>query len=218
MAQQGLSSLASRTSFPLGGKTRWRQLPVCSFLLCGSQDTLVGGSAIHMSHTYLLCALHVSFVYLVCISPPTPDPRHSCAKELRPWADSRHCGQMGGGTKVYHIGPHAAHLFFTKSGPAPPSLHTTVWCRRMSPPSPQCHSHAHPPSTHSPAVLVVISTDVAEVSSEGLHSQRAGDLPASPLDDDTCGCDRSSDPIQEPRPGGGGGGLGQHHPSAASAE
>lgn len=52
------------------------------------------------------------------------------------------------------------------------------------------------PPTHSLAVFVVVSADVAEVSSKGFHGQRAGDFPTPPLDDDACGRDRSSVRIQ----------------------
>lgn len=58
--------------------------------------------------------------------------------------------------------------------------------------------HTHRLPTHSLAVLVVVSADVAEVSSKSLHGQRAGDFPAPTLDDDACGGDRSS---VHPHPG-----------------
>lgn len=45
----------------------------------------------------------------------------------------------------------------------------------------------HQPPAYSLAVLVVVSADVAEVSSKGLHGQRAGDFSAPPLDNDACG-------------------------------
>lgn len=64
--------------------------------------------------------------------------------------------------------------------------------------APQSPSHRHlkaqPPPPHAPAVLIVVSADVAEVSSKGLHGQRAGDFPTPPLDDDTCGGDGGAQP------------------------
>lgn len=60
----------------------------------------------------------------------------------------------------------------------------------FAPQSPShCHLKAQWPPPHIPAVFIVVSADVAEVSSKGLHSQRAGDFPTPPLDDDTCGGD-----------------------------
>lgn len=65
------------------------------------------------------------------------------------------------------------------------SQHTV--CRCHLPPPSHRHLKAQRPPPHAPAVLIVVSADVAEVSSKGLHSQRAGDFPTPPFDDDTCG-------------------------------
>lgn len=107
-------------------------------------------------------------------------------------------------------------------GPMPPArtpaAHAPdITCMHTSRPG------THLPPTHSLAVFVVVSADVAEVSSKGLHRQRAGDFPAPTLDDDACEGDRSS---VHPHPGcpvpgrgaGRGGELDQHRPSRASTE
>lgn len=54
-----------------------------------------------------------------------------------------------------------------------------------------------PAPAHLLAVLVVVLADVAEVGREGLHGQRAGDLPAPPLDDRSCR-DRRDPPLSLP--------------------
>lgn len=61
----------------------------------------------------------------------------------------------------------------------PPLVHAPPWLRAAS---------------HSLAVLVIISADVAEVSSKRLHGQGTGDPPTLPPDDHPCGEDRRSHP------------------------
>lgn len=133
-------------------------------------------------------------------------PTHHCAGVVvcQPPSPRPHATPM-------HTGRPRTHQLPTH----PPAAHAPdATCAHTSCP----HTRWLP--THSLAVLVVISADVAEVSGKGLHGQRAGDFPAPPLDDDACGGDRSSGPIQSAQFLGVGRGeeLDQYCPSRASAE
>lgn len=62
------------------------------------------------------------------------------------------------------------------------------------------HIFFFPCTDHSLAVLVIVSADVAKVSSKRLHGQRAGDLQVLSLDDDSCTKEEISIPSQFPPP------------------
>lgn len=91
------------------------------------------------------------------------------------------------------IGPHAPNA--CSSACLGHHYLPTPVCRcRSSRKAPATATRRHSGRPHTPAVLIVISADVAEVSSKGLHGQRAGDFPTPPLDDDTCGGDGGAQP------------------------
>lgn len=107
---------------------------------------------------------------LSCVPRPTTGSVEGGAPQQGP-RDLPEARQVHGQTRDRD----GASLFRSKLGKeGPPHTRATMLSSETSP-------------APSLAVLVVVSADIAEVSSKRLHGQGAGNLATPPLDDDPCG-------------------------------
>lgn len=141
-----------------------------------------------------LPSLHTTVPVLYCVTPPSPmlptcAPAAHAPDVTLPCTLAAHAPTSRPHTRCHsHAHWPPTHLMPPECTPA---AHTPDTTRTYT-----GRPHTHQPPAYSLAVLVVVSADVAEVSSKGLHGQRAGDFSAPPLDNDACGGgDRSSVPI-----------------------
>lgn len=133
-----------------------------------------------------LPSLHTTVPVLYCVAPPPSPMLPTCAPAAHasdvtlPCTLAAHAPTSRPHTRCHsHAHWPPTHLMPPECTPAAHTPDTT----RMYTGRP----HTHQPPAYSLAVLVVVSADVAEVSSKGLHGQRAGDFSAPPLDNDACG-------------------------------